>query len=543
MTRLMEMMGFGFMPRIVFNGDGEGGMGGEGTMDAAEGLNDVTSYSADQGEIGGVQGADKTVATGKQYKANVDRAKARSDLSTAEKAAKGSKAGSAAQNAVVEAAIAYDQAVQAAKDVANIDLAASNNPELAAFRPMARPKSVAAKAEAKAKAAKAAKAAAAREETIKATMAATDLTKEAVEANIDHPMNTDGKWGRMTPDGKVVSAFDDSKDGGGVDVAGAGFARSGGRAADTNADGFVTAEEAEAVGGLQGNFFSGISNSIGATPYGSGIAPTGIAAIASMTPSGLLFGALRDIGRSGMREDKGYTRAGIGYTVQGQSEGGGSSNQGLVDEGMPADGVRRDNIYSTRPTSETYTRRYKGGGLSAYSPNYLRQYASGRKINELVREVTLADGSKAYLTPDGKYLEMDQFDNTATGGDVVVDTGTERYVSGYRMTDSDGNVTEYDAAGNIVYPSLYPELEGVDFKVPNVGDQIPGYSEPELNYDPDQLTPLPNPYPIPGIGNPNYDPDYVTPLPNPYPELFDPDYVRNPPRAGFDPYNPFGAGI
>ena len=489
MTRLMEMMGLGFMPRIVFNGDGEGGMGGEGTMDAAEGLNDVTSYSADQGEIGGVQGADKTVATGKQYKANVDRAKARSDLSTAEKAAKGSKAGSAAQNAVVEAAIAYDQAVQEANKQADISLAASNpNPELAAFRPMARPKSV----EAKAKAAAEAKAAAARAATIAATVAATGLTKEAVEANINSATNTDDKWGYTKADGTPVSALDDKRDGGGKNIAGAGFAFSGGRAADTNADGFVTAEEAEAVGGLQGNFFSGISNSIGATPYGSGIAPTGLAAIASMTPGGLLFGALRDIGRGGMREDKGYTRAGPGYTVQGQSEGGGSSDPGLVDEGMPSDQFRRDNIYDTRPTSETYTRRYKGGGLGAYSPSYLRQYASGQKINELVREVTLADGSKAYLTPDGKYLEMDQFANTATGSDVVMDTGEERYVSGYKLTDAMGNVTEYDAAGN-----------------------------PALNYDPDQLVPLPNPYP----------------------ELFDPDYVRNPPRAGFDPYNPFGAGI
>jgi len=491
MTRLMEMMGLGVMPRIVFNGDGGGADGGPGDvvgMDKADEDLGITSYSAEKGEIGGVVGADKTVATGDQLTANVARAKARSALSTAEKAAKGSKAGSAAQNAVVEAAIAYDQAVQTAK-TASPTAASNPNPELAAFRPMARPKSV----EAKAKAAAEAKAAAAREETIKATMAATDLTKEAVEANIDHPMNTDGKWGRMTPDGKVVSAFDDKRDGGGINSAGAGFARSGGRAADTNADGFVTAEEAEAAGGLQGNFFSGISNSIGATPYGSGIAPTGLAAIASMTPGGMLFGALRDIGRGGMREDKGYTRAGPGYTVQGQSEGeSGSNDSGLVDEGMPSDQFRRENTYSTRPTSETYTRRYKGGGLGAYSPSYLRQYASGQKINELVREVTLADGSKAYLTPDGKYLEMDQFANTATGSDVVMDTGEERYVSGYNLTDAMGNVTEYDAAGN-----------------------------PVLNYDPDQLVPLPNPYP----------------------ELFDPDYVRNPPRAGFDPYNPFGAGI
>ncbi len=59
MTRLMEMMGLGFMPRIVFEGGGEGGFGGDGDRDTAEGLNDVTGYSANKGEIGGVQGADK----------------------------------------------------------------------------------------------------------------------------------------------------------------------------------------------------------------------------------------------------------------------------------------------------------------------------------------------------------------------------------------------------------------------------------------------------------------------------------------------------
>ena len=483
MTRLMEMMGLGVMPRIVFNGDGEGGGGGEGTMDAAEGLNDVTSYSADQGEIGGVQGADKTVATGKQYKANVDRAQKRSALSTAEKAAKGSKAGSAAQNAVVEAAIAYDQAVQEANKQADMSLAASNpNPELAAFRPKSRPKSV----EAKAKAAAEAKAAAARAATIAATATATGLTKEAVEANINSATNTDDKWGYTKADGTVVSAFDDSKDGGGINSAGAGFARSGGRAADTNADGFVTAEEAAAAGGLQGNFFSGISNSIGATPYGSGIAPTGLAAIASMTPGGMLFGALRDIGRGGMREDKGYTRAGPGYTVQGQSEGeSGSNDSGLVDEGMPSDQFRRENTYSTRPTSETYTRRYKGGGLGAYSPSYLRQYASGQKINELVREVTLADGSKAYLTPDGKYLEMDQFANTATGSDVVMDTGEERYVSGYKLTDAVGNMTEYDAAGNIISTDGgLPETQGTILSDASYKMEFDGPQEYKDRYNP-----------------------------------------------------------
>jgi hypothetical protein len=83
----------------------------------------------------------------------------------------------------------------------------------------------------------------------------------------------------MTWDGKTVTKGADRTDGGGVDIAGAGFARSGGRAADRNNDGFVTAAEAKAAGGLKGNFASSISNSIGATPLGSGLPTTGLAAM------------------------------------------------------------------------------------------------------------------------------------------------------------------------------------------------------------------------------------------------------------------------
>ena len=486
MTRLMEMMGLGFMPRIVFEGGGEGGFGGDGDKDTAEGLNDVTSYSAEKGEIGGVADAEDKVATGAQLTANVARAKARNDLAKAEKAAQGTKAGSAAQNAVVEAAIKYDQAVQTAKTAG---VKSQPNPELAAFKPKSRPKSIETKAKAKAKAIADQKAAAAREATIVDTVAATDLTREQVIGYMNDERNTDDKWGYTKTDGTPVSAIDDRRDGGGKNIAGAGFAFSGGRAADRDGDGFVTAEEAKAVGGLQGNFFSGISNSIGATPYGSGLAPTGIAAVASMFPSGMLYGALRDISRGETRSEiaarTGYTAPGIGYTVQGQSEGGGSNDQGLAGEGMPSDQFRRKNTYSTRPTSETYTRRYKGGGLGAYSPSYLRQYASGQKINELVREVTLADGSKAYLTPDGKYLEMDQFANTATGSDVEIDTGEERYVSGYKLTDAVGNMTEYDAAGNIISTDGgLPETQGTILSDASYQMEFDGPQEYKDRYNP-----------------------------------------------------------
>ncbi len=482
MTRLMEMMGLGFMPRIVFEGGGGGGGGGDRDTAEQTGLS-ITSYSRDKGEIGGVKDAEGNVATGAQLKANVDRAQKRSTLSTAEKAAQGTKAGSAAQNAVVQAAIEYDQAVKTAKTAG---VTSNPNPELAAFKPMNRPKSI----EAKAKAIADQKAAAARAATIAATATAKNITKAAVEANINSATNTDDKWGYTKADGTVVSAARDMFDGGGINSAGAGFARSGGRAADTNADGFVTAEEAAAAGGLQGNFFSGISNSIGATPYGSGLAPTGIAGFLSKTPYGLAYGALRNLSRGETRSEiaarTGYTAPGSDYTIGGGTEGeSGSNDPGLVDEGMPADGFMRENTYSTRPTSETYTRRYKGGGLGAYSPSYLRRYASGQKINELVREVTLADGSKAYLTPDGKYLDMDQFANTATGSDVVMDTGDEEYVSGYKMTDAMGNVTEYDAAGNVISTDGgLPETQGTILSDASYKMEFDGPQEYKDRYNP-----------------------------------------------------------
>jgi len=516
MTRLMEMMGLGFMPRIVFCFGGPGENAG-----------------VDPGDDPGI-----AAATAAANAANTAAAPAPDAPTSAESASKSgfgstsrgefggtiSFSGSA-PDVSREGGSARGRAIAGAQT----NNASSNNKStIGAFSGIKSSK--------------------------EPTEEVNKTTNTAIAKGTVHASRLDDKWGYIDPKtGKAVSAKKDMANGGGKNTAGAGFAFSGGVQADKNNDGFVTAEEAEDVGGLQGNFFSGISNSIGATPLGSGLAPTGIAKGLSYSIPGMIYGGLRNLSRGETRKSiaarTGYTAPGPGYTVQGQSEVSGSSDPSLVDEGMPTDGIVRENIYSTRPTSETYTRRYKGGGMGAYSPSYLRQYASGRKINELVREVTLADGSKAYLTPDGKYLEMDQFDNTATGSQTEIDTGTERYVSGYRMTDSDGNVTEYDAAGNIVYPSLYPELEGVDFKVPNVGDQIPGYSEPELNYDPDQLTPLPNPYPeLFEPGGPysepflNYDPDQLVPLPNPYPELFDPDYVRSPPRAGFDPNNP-GSGI
>ena len=155
--------------------------------------------------------------------------------------------------------------------------------------------------------------------TIEAVMAKNpNLSRAQIMSNINNPMNTDGKWGHMRPDGTVVSAFDDQKDGGGVDVAGAGFARSGGRAADVNRDGFVSAQEAANVGGLQGNFASSISNAIGATPFNSGLAPTGIASVLGYTIPGQIVGLAGDI--QGRNPRQGVERPERGtYTMGGNT--------------------------------------------------------------------------------------------------------------------------------------------------------------------------------------------------------------------------------
>jgi hypothetical protein len=84
----------------------------------------------------------------------------------------------------------------------------------------------------------------------------------------------------------------DMQDGGGKGISGAVFGSSGGVQADTNKDGYVSAAEAKA-GAESGVFKYGIgraSNAVGATPFGSGRAPTGIAG--AVAGGGMLGAAL-----------------------------------------------------------------------------------------------------------------------------------------------------------------------------------------------------------------------------------------------------------
>ena len=64
--------------------------------------------------------------------------------------------------------------------------------------------------------------------------------------------------------------------------------------------------------------------------------------------------------------------------------------------------------------NDIFSRYYKGGsGIGL--PNWLRRYASGIRIDELLTKETLDDGTVMYKTPDGKYIE-------------------EKYLTGARMS-------------------------------------------------------------------------------------------------------------
>lgn len=64
--------------------------------------------------------------------------------------------------------------------------------------------------------------------------------------------------------------------------------------------------------------------------------------------------------------------------------------------------------------NDIFSRYYKGGsGIGL--PNWLRRYASGISIDELLSKETLDDGTVMYKTPDGKYIE-------------------EKYLTGARMS-------------------------------------------------------------------------------------------------------------
>jgi hypothetical protein len=61
-----------------------------------------------------------------------------------------------------------------------------------------------------------------------------------------------------------------------------------------------------------------------------------------------------------------------------------------------------------------YNRYYKGGSGFGL-PAWLRQYASGVSINQLLEKVVI-EGKEYFKTPDGKYIEPSELVGTADLG-------------------------------------------------------------------------------------------------------------------------------
>jgi hypothetical protein len=115
--------------------------------------------------------------------------------------------------------------------------------------------------------------------------------------------------------------------------------------------------------------------------------------------------------------------------------------------------------FSVRDIVEEFKRQRKGG-MGYGLPSYMQRYMSGNVIDELVREVVLPDGSKFFVTPDGRYLDPEEFiGSKTTGGVQYVSTGDERYQSGYSTLDTKTGVkTNYDMDGKVIGTSVQPEL-------------------------------------------------------------------------------------
>jgi hypothetical protein len=114
--------------------------------------------------------------------------------------------------------------------------------------------------------------------------------------------------------------------------------------------------------------------------------------------------------------------------------------------------------FSVRDIVEEFKRQRKGG-MGYGLPSYMQRYMSGNVIDELVREVVLPDGSKFFVTPDGRYLDPEEFiGSKTTGGVQYVSTGDERYQSGYSTLDTKTGVkTNYDMDGKVIGTSVQPE--------------------------------------------------------------------------------------
>jgi hypothetical protein len=299
----------------------------------------------------------------------------------------------------------------------------------------------------------------------------------------------DGEYGYYNNDGSYVPKEIDKYNGGGPDYSGVRFASGGGAQFDKDGDRFITKEEirlGEIEGkGFKDNFWSLTGRGLGGTPLGSGQDPTGVAKWAEklLVPGGSTIRKLSppaferplssydpnnpyaDVGENAPNIwwEKGKTNP-IGFeykrtpdevladrTASREKAAIDAANEITNNDNDSGPRTRREDLYGTRMTTEEYRRRYKGGGGAAL-PAYMRKYASGKSIDELVRKVKV-NGKDYFLTPDGRYIEPSAFTGAAVARDIdVVETGeSEQYLESYNVIDeSTGIITTYNTDGSIM---------------------------------------------------------------------------------------------
>jgi hypothetical protein len=299
----------------------------------------------------------------------------------------------------------------------------------------------------------------------------------------------DGEYGYYNNDGSYVPKEIDKYNGGGPDYGGVRFASGGGAQFDLDGDRFLSKTEmgiGEAAGKeLDQNFWSKAGTGLGVTSLGSGQDPTGVAKWAEklIVPGGSTLRKLSppayerplssydptnpyaDVGEDAPNIwwEKGKTNP-IGFeykrtpaevladrTASREKAAIAAANE-ITNNNDNDSGprTRREDLFGTRMTTEEYRRRYKGGGGAAL-PAYMRKYASGKSIDELVRKVKV-NGKDYFLTPDGRYIEPSAFTGSAASRDIdVVETGEEQYLEGYNVIDeSTGIITTYNTDGSIM---------------------------------------------------------------------------------------------
>jgi hypothetical protein len=312
---------------------------------------------------------------------------------------------------------------------------------------------------------------------------------EGVTQQMITDSQNDGEYGYYNNDGSYVPKEIDKYNGGGPDYSGVRFASGGGAQFDLDGDRFLSKTEMrigeEAGKELDQNFWSKAGTGLGGTPLGSGQDPTGVAKWAEklLVPGGSTIRKLNppaferppgsydpnnpyaDVGEDAPNIwwEKGKTNPlGFEYkrtpaevladrTASREKAAIDAANEITNNDNDNGPRTRREDLYGTRMTTEEYRRRYKGGGGAAL-PAYMRKYASGKSIDELVRKVKV-NGKDYFLTPDGRYIEPSAFTGAAVARDIdVVETGeSEQYLESYNVIDeSTGIITTYNTDGSIM---------------------------------------------------------------------------------------------